>query len=91
MANGIVAEPTSDLAPPQVSAPPLRTSLLALIIGSIGVVYGDIGTSPLSAFRVPVANETGPTAATVWHPVADPVVADVIVTPQIRRDPLRRK
>jgi KUP system potassium uptake protein len=28
-----------------------RTSLLALTVGSIGVVYGDIGTSPLYAFR----------------------------------------
>ncbi|MEK0085544.1 potassium transporter Kup [Benzoatithermus flavus] len=28
-----------------------RTGLLALTIGSIGVVYGDIGTSPLYAFR----------------------------------------
>ena len=29
-------------------APP---SLLALALGSVGVVYGDIGTSPLYAFR----------------------------------------
>src|SRR5262249_29857324 len=28
-----------------------RTTLLALTIGSIGVVYGDIGTSPLYALR----------------------------------------
>ena len=28
-----------------------RTGLLALTIGSVGVVYGDIGTSPLYAFR----------------------------------------
>ena len=28
-----------------------RSSVLALTIGSIGVVYGDIGTSPLYAFR----------------------------------------
>jgi KUP system potassium uptake protein len=61
MANGIVAEPTSDLAPPQVSAPQSRTSLLALIIGSIGVVYGDIGTSPLYAFRVAITTAMGPT------------------------------
>lgn len=28
-----------------------RTSLMALTLGAIGVVYGDIGTSPLYAFR----------------------------------------
>jgi KUP system potassium uptake protein len=31
--------------------PPVPTGLLALTIGAIGVVYGDIGTSPLYAFR----------------------------------------
>ena len=30
---------------------PLKTSFWALTLGSIGVVYGDIGTSPLYAFR----------------------------------------
>jgi KUP system potassium uptake protein len=60
MANSIVAEPTGDLAPPQVSTPQSRTRLLALIIGSIGVVYGDIGTSPLYAFRVAVTTAMGP-------------------------------
>ena len=29
----------------------IRRSLAALVIGSIGVVYGDIGTSPLYAFK----------------------------------------
>jgi KUP system potassium uptake protein len=31
--------------------PPASNGLLALTIGAIGVVYGDIGTSPLYAFR----------------------------------------
>src|SRR5256884_5963341 len=31
----------------------------ALLIGSIGVVYGDIGTSPLYAFREAVVAATG--------------------------------
>ena len=37
-------------------------SIWALTLGSIGVVYGDIGTSPLYAFRVAVlaATESGP-------------------------------
>jgi KUP system potassium uptake protein len=41
---------------------PTRTSPLALALGSIGVVYGDIGTSPLYAFHVAVeaAVGTGP-------------------------------
>jgi KUP system potassium uptake protein len=34
---------------------PGRTGLAALTLGSIGVVYGDIGTSPLYAFREAVA------------------------------------
>src|SRR5690242_17182527 len=39
----------------------------ALTLGSVGVVYGDIGTSPLYAFReaVMAASETGVTRATV--------------------------
>src|SRR5467141_665282 len=39
-----------------------KSNLWALALGSVGVVYGDIGTSPLYAFRVAVvaAVETGP-------------------------------
>jgi KUP system potassium uptake protein len=39
-----------------------RSSLFALALGSVGVVYGDIGTSPLYAFReaVNAAAESGP-------------------------------
>src|SRR4051812_2331758 len=39
-----------------------QASIWALTIGSVGVVYGDIGTSPLYAFRVAVtaAAESGP-------------------------------
>lgn len=32
-----------------------RSSLAALTLGAIGVVYGDIGTSPLYAFREALA------------------------------------
>jgi KUP system potassium uptake protein len=35
---------------------PVTTGFWALTLGSIGVVFGDIGTSPLYAFRVAVAN-----------------------------------
>jgi len=34
-----------------VSQPSTRSSLAALTLGAIGVVYGDIGTSPLYAFK----------------------------------------
>ena len=52
----------------------------ALTLGAVGVVYGDIGTSPLYAFREAVAGRTRP-----WHvdrrsrvrgPVADRLGAD---------------
>jgi len=35
------------------------TRLAALVVGSIGVVYGDIGTSPLYAFRVAATTAAG--------------------------------
>ncbi|AWB34212.1 potassium transporter Kup [Orrella marina] len=38
--------------------------LLALVIGALGVVFGDIGTSPLYAFEVVFANPTHPVAPT---------------------------
>src|SRR4051812_38800438 len=48
-------------APPPVAAAH-PGSIWALTLGSVGVVYGDIGTSPLYAFRVAVkaAAESGP-------------------------------
>ncbi|MFZ0125207.1 MAG: KUP/HAK/KT family potassium transporter, partial [Xanthobacteraceae bacterium] len=36
-----------------------QVSPLALALGSIGVVYGDIGTSPLYAFHVAVQAAVG--------------------------------
>jgi KUP system potassium uptake protein len=41
----------------------------ALLIGSIGVVYGDIGTSPLYAFREAVAAASGPSGAVTTQAV----------------------
>jgi KUP system potassium uptake protein len=41
-----------------VAHPPSATGFLALSIGSIGVIYGDIGTSPLYAFRQSIAAAT---------------------------------
>ena len=41
---------------------PRKASFAALALGSLGVIYGDIGTSPLYAFRVAAAAaiESGP-------------------------------
>jgi KUP system potassium uptake protein len=51
-----------DAGDPPVVAPQSSGSIWALTLGSVGVVYGDIGTSPLYAFRVAVvaAAESGP-------------------------------
>jgi KUP system potassium uptake protein len=46
---------------------PSKTGLWALVIGSIGVVYGDIGTSPLYAFReatLAASGRVGPASET---------------------------
>src|SRR5215475_4098652 len=41
----------------------------ALTLGSIGVVYGDIGTSPLYAFKAAVVAAIGPEGAVTREPV----------------------
>jgi KUP system potassium uptake protein len=45
----------------------------SLTLGSIGVVYGDIGTSPLYAFRESVLAAVGP-----GHPVSEAVVLGIL-------------
>src|SRR5215468_561737 len=42
---------TAAVNPPSASSSQTAPSLLSLMLGSLGVVYGDIGTSPLYAFR----------------------------------------
>jgi KUP system potassium uptake protein len=71
-ANETVAppEPTAEAtAAVGQDAPP---SLMALALGSVGVVYGDIGTSPLYAFR------EAATAASNHLPVTRDVVLGVL-------------
>src|SRR6202795_15997 len=64
MANSsIVAQPTGDLAAPQPCVTASRIRLWGLVIGSIGVVYGDIGTSPLYAFKIAVKTAVGSTGS----------------------------
>src|SRR5262245_64558460 len=68
MANGLLAQQSGELTS-QRGVLTSRSRLWALMIGSIGVVYGDIGTSPLYAFRVAVTTatgETGPTSQIVY-------------------------
>ena len=53
----VANETTASGAPASVNEHPSRdkSNVWALALGSVGVVYGDIGTSPLYAFRVAVA------------------------------------
>src|SRR5262245_13967267 len=53
--------PSASIAAHPATAPVEReqSSLLALTLGSVGVVYGDIGTSPLYAFREAAAAAAG--------------------------------
>jgi len=52
----------ADASGPGPATGPAATSVWALTLGSVGVVYGDIGTSPLYAFReaATAAAESGP-------------------------------
>jgi KUP system potassium uptake protein len=61
-------------AEPQAShrASPAPPSFVALALGSVGVVYGDIGTSPLYAFREAAI------AASHDHPVSRSIVFGVL-------------
>jgi KUP system potassium uptake protein len=52
------AKAADGVSPDGVGAP-LKTSFWALTLGSIGVVYGDIGTSPLYALREAVLAAVG--------------------------------
>ncbi|MGD9839514.1 MAG: potassium transporter Kup [Afipia sp.] len=49
----------SDLPADTPQEVPVTTGFWALTLGSIGVVFGDIGTSPLYAFREAVHNASG--------------------------------
>ncbi len=64
--------------------------------GSIGVVYGDIGTSPLYALREAVIAASGPSGAVDPHAVLgvlslNPVGADRRGYIEIRADPAARR
>src|SRR6185503_6383265 len=62
------------------------TSFWALALGSVGVVYGDIGTSPLYAFRVAVtaAAESGPVSRELVLGVLSLIVWALVVVVTIK-------
>jgi KUP system potassium uptake protein len=53
--------------------PPARASFWTLTLGCIGVVYGDIGTSPLYAVRESVTAAVG-----AGNPASEPVVLGIL-------------
>jgi KUP system potassium uptake protein len=52
---------------------PAKVPFWSLTIGSIGVVYGDIGTSPLYAFREAISAATGS-----GNPVTEPIILGIL-------------
>ena len=75
---------------------PAKAGFWALTLGCIGVVYGDIGTSPLYAMRESVLAAVGPghageRAGGARHPVADHLGAAAGGHRQIRADPAARR
>src|SRR5467141_756865 len=63
-----------------------KSNLWALALGSVGVVYGDIGTSPLYAFRVAVvaASESGPITRDIVLGVLSMILWALIVVVTIK-------
>jgi KUP system potassium uptake protein len=69
MSPSAIAEP----APHGGGEAPASASFWGLTLGSIGVVYGDIGTSPLYALRESVLAAVGP-----GNPASEPVVLGIL-------------
>src|SRR2546423_13523748 len=90
-ANGMPAPATAPAASAGVSKD--NSSFYALTLGSVGVVYGDIGTSPLYAFReaVMAAGETGPRTRAIrpWGLLLDLWALNAVVTCKNVAIPLR--
>ena len=73
MPRSIAAAPGGSIAATNGSESPTKIGFWSLALGSIGVVYGDIGTSPLYAFREAVLAATGPGNA-----AGEPVVLGIL-------------
>src|SRR4030081_503836 len=76
MSQSVTAAPPGSAAAAHHGSPaagsPAASPFWALTLGSIGVVYGDIGTSPLYAFREAV------TAASAGGPLTRAAVVGVV-------------
>ena len=59
MSHSIGAVPGGSIAAAEGGDAPAKVGFWSLALGSIGVVYGDIGTSPLYALREAVLAATG--------------------------------
>lgn len=79
----MAASETSAEAPQEV---PVTTGFWALTLGSVGVVFGDIGTSPLYAFREAVHNAThgGPVSREIVLGVLSLILWSLIVVVTIK-------
>jgi len=73
MPRSIAAAPGGSIAATNGSESPSKVGFWSLALGSIGIVYGDIGTSPLYAFREAVLAATGPGKA-----AGEPVVLGIL-------------
>jgi KUP system potassium uptake protein len=60
MTTSTAAIPGGSITPHDNSEAPVKTGFWALTLGCIGVVYGDIGTSPLYAVRESILAAVGP-------------------------------
>src|ERR1044071_1733825 len=73
MSHSIAAATAGTVAAHDLSDAPAKVGFWALTLGSIGVVYGDIGTSPLYALREAVLAATG-----AGTPSSEPVVLGIL-------------
>ncbi len=73
MSHGVAAASSGSLAHADGPEAPHRTNFWGLTLGSIGVVYGDIGTSPLYAMRESVLAAVGP-----GKPASEAVVLGIL-------------
>jgi K+ potassium transporter len=58
-----MASSTEAVSTPAIADHPVRA---ALLLGALGVVFGDIGTSPIYAFREALKAAGGPSEAAVF-------------------------
>ena len=58
-----MASSTEAVSTPAIADHPVRA---ALLLGALGVVFGDIGTSPIYAFREALRAAGGPSEAAVF-------------------------